>query len=402
MNTEQVRTVLASHRAEMGGDSGGLLPTFDERARQAPTHGAPRDVVMADAAFRVGDQSHFEQAACEDDDSPPTPPPPRRAKRAPPQAPSSGASSQPASSKVFRVTTIEDGDYDSIPLQRLKNVIGADGLAARLGVWLLFATVIASVFLATLYMHAKMHYVRAVKISAHVRSLDTSQNDVVRWLKRERTAPEVRAKYPTMSRPSTRLHTTATNNPRHPLSLSHELRRMVNQPGAPRRSVEQARVTTGHPSDLNDPELLRLPVGLATTFDIQQLIRSKEFDNDITPGHDSIFHRLKTLREALPVDVYQATSNKRVRFDILRLLRVARRARVVTEVPLAVGSGKLASGWGAGAHDGFSGSSPLLRAILCVVKGVSLAPPTARLQAERGPQNAELRVCCPSRLMTLT
>ena len=119
----------------------------------------------------------------------------------------SGASSQPASSKVFRVTTIEDGDYDSIPLQRLKNVIGADGLAARLGVWLLFATVIASVFLATLYMHAKMHYVRAVKISAHVRSLDTSQNDVVRWLKRERTAPEVRAKYPTMSRPSTRLPT---------------------------------------------------------------------------------------------------------------------------------------------------------------------------------------------------
>ena len=44
---------------------------------------------------------------------------------------------------------------------------------------------------------------------------------------------------------------------------------------------------------LNVGEVLRLPVGLATTFDIQQLMQSKEFDDDVTPGHDSVFHRLK-------------------------------------------------------------------------------------------------------------
>jgi len=287
----------------------GLLPTFDER--EAATRSQNYGTELADA--------HHHQSDSASDDS-------RRAAATPPSAPNSGASKQ----RVFRVTTLEDGDYDSIPLQRLKNVVGTDGWAGRLGVWLLVVIVLASVFLTTCYMHAKTRYTRAIKLSVQVRSLDTSTNDVVHWLKWEKTAPQVRSKFPTMSNPSTRLHTTATTNPRHPLVT----------PSSSARAADSIA--------LNAPELLRLPVGLATTLDIQQLMQSKEFDDDITPGHDSTFHRLKQLREALPVDVYQSNSNKRVQIDLLRLLRVARRAKVVTEVPLAVGSGKLSSGWAAG------------------------------------------------------
>jgi len=244
---------------------------------------------------------HYDEHSS-DEDVRATPPP-----SAPPSAPNSGASKQ----RVFRVTTLEDGDYDSIPLQRLKNVVGSDGWAGRLGVWLLVALVIASVLLTTCYMHAKTRYIRANKVSAEIRALDTSSNDVVQWLKDERHAPKVQPKYPTMSNPSTRLHTAVTNNPRHPLKL--------------------LRHGAASPADglLNSPQLLRLPVGLATTLDIQQLMQSQEFDDDITPGHDSTFHRLKTLREALPVDLYQSSSNKRVQLDLLRLLRVARRAKVL-------------------------------------------------------------------------
>jgi hypothetical protein len=261
-------------------------------------------------------------------------PPAGRSLDGPPSAPNSGGSKQ----RVFRVTTLEDGDYDSIPLQRLKNVVGTDGWAGRLGVWLLVAMVVGSILLTTCYMHAKAHFLRATKVSAEIRAVDTSSNDVVHWLKMERRAPQVRAKHPTMSNPSTRLHTAVTDNPRHPLTLSHRTAASALDDGS---------------GALNVPGTLRLPVGLATTLDIQQLMQSKEFDDDITPGHDSTFHRLKTLREALPIDVYQSTANKRVRLDLMRLLRVARRAKVVTEVPLAIGSGKLAAAWGAG-RGGFS------------------------------------------------
>jgi hypothetical protein len=263
-----------------------------------------------------------------DDDGGPDTPPAGRSLDGPPSAPASPASKQ----RVFRVTTLQDGDYDSIPLQRLKNVVGTDGWAGRLGVWLLVAMVVCSVLLTTFYMHAKSHFLHATKVSADIHALDTSSNDVVHWLKMERSAPQVRAKHSTMSNPSTRLHTTVTGNPRHPLTLSR------GAASSPRVDGFDA---------LNEPGLLRLPVGLATTLDIQQLMQSKQFDDDITPGHDSIFHRLKTLREALPIDVYQSSANKRVHLDLMRLLRVARRAKVVTEVPLAIGSGKLAA-WDAG------------------------------------------------------
>lgn len=185
----------------------------------------------------------------------------------------SGASKQ----RVFRVTTLEDRDYDSIPLQRLKNVVGSDGWAGRIGVWLLVILVLLGVVATTCYMHAKSRYLQASRLCVLVQRLDTSSNDVVRWLKLEHNAPKVRTKYPTMSNPSSRLHTTSTSNPRHPLRLASE-------------KMSQRTAAAGA---LNDPELLRLPVGLATTLDIQQMMQSKEFDDDITPGHDSTFHRLK-------------------------------------------------------------------------------------------------------------
>jgi len=190
-----------------------------------------------------------------------------------PDCDSAGASKQ----RVFRVTTLEDGDYDSIPLQRLKNVVGTDGWAGRMGLWLLVVLVLVSIVSTTCYLHAKTRYTRACKLSVQVASLDTSANDVVHWLKLEKTAPQVRSKYPTMSNPSARLHTTATTNPRHPLKTPS--------------SSSRARDSIA----LNAPELLRLPVGLATTLDIQQLMQSKQFDDDITPGHDSTFHRLKVV-----------------------------------------------------------------------------------------------------------
>jgi len=190
-------------------------------------------------------------------------------------APNSGASKQ----RVFRVTTLEDRDYDSIPLQRLKNVVGTDGWTGRAGVWLLVILALLSVVATTCYMHAKTRYLQASRLSVEVCQLDTSSNDVVKWLKLERHAPKVRAKYPTMSNPSSRVHTTVTSNPRRPLKIARA--------GGARRGA------TGESGVLNSMEILRLPVGLATTLDIQQMMQSKEFDDDNTPGHDSTFHRLK-------------------------------------------------------------------------------------------------------------
>ena len=314
LSSSKRRAALICYHFRMGSRSSdrGLLPTFDERVTSSSiprSHGTE----LADAQHAGSDDSSSDGALQKSSSEM------GKGRKPPPPQPSGGGNifSSASKQRVFRVTTLADGDYDSIPLQRLKNVVGTDGWAGRLGLWLLVLLVIAIVVITTIYMHAKARYISATHVCAQIHTLDTSNNDVVDWLKMERSAPRVHAKHATMGNPSNRVHTTVTNNPRHPLKLSRE-----------------GREPTGATMALNSAELLRLPVGLATTLDIQQLMQSQEFDDDVTPGHDSTFHRLKTLREALPVDLYQANSNKRVQIDLLRLLRVARRAKVVTEVPV--------------------------------------------------------------------
>jgi hypothetical protein len=57
------------------------------------------------------------------------------------------------SHRVFRVTTLQGGDYESIPLQRLQNSFGSKGFG-RSAVGILGVFVIVSVVLFLMYMHA--------------------------------------------------------------------------------------------------------------------------------------------------------------------------------------------------------------------------------------------------------
>eukprot|EP00960_Hanusia_phi_P038564 753489-Hanusia_phi.AAC.1 len=114
--------------------------------------------------------------------------------------------SSPALSKqrVFRVTTLEDQDYDAIPLQRLKNVLGRDSWRKRVAMWLVLLTMLLALALVMAYLHSssKLHVAlegasgrlggEADELAAcmQIDNVDTSHNDVVRWLKMEKTAPE--------------------------------------------------------------------------------------------------------------------------------------------------------------------------------------------------------------------
>lgn len=239
-------------------------------------------------------------------------------------------------------------DYDSIPHQRLKAVIGSEGWGRKVATWVLIALAIIGIFFGSCYMHAKTQYQDAVRAAAELHGLDTHNNDIVVWLKvrsvplsppavpdefgtglaqltvrgqAERHAPVVERKYPTMGHPQTRAHTLVTDNPRNPLR------------------TPRGRHAELPESQISSASLLRLPVGLATTLYIQRLMQERNFQqSDITPGHDDKYRRLKELKQLLPVDIYQQ-HNKRVHVDLLRLLRIARRAGVVTEVPLVKGTG---------------------------------------------------------------
>lgn len=82
---------------------GGLLPTFDERRVNADNGGI---------GYGTGKELVEHSSHAGDDE----------------EAPKSKAGTQ---QRVFRVTTLEDQDYDSIPHQRLKAVIGSESWARR-------------------------------------------------------------------------------------------------------------------------------------------------------------------------------------------------------------------------------------------------------------------------------
>mmetsp|Transcript_487 Transcript_487/g.1329 ORF Transcript_487/g.1329 Transcript_487/m.1329 type:complete len:419 (+) Transcript_487:95-1351(+) len=282
----------------------GLLPTFGER--RGDSAAVPSTPLNYGTELR-SHHTDFEEG------------PPAAAGR--PDFMPGAASGTPASQRVFRVTTIGDQDYDSIPHQRLKAVLGSEWWGRRVVTWLLIILCIFGVWAGSCYMNAKGKYHHAMEAAVELREIDTHSNDIVRWLQAEKNAPEVEKLYPTMGHPKEDSHTLVTNNPRNPLRI----------PRGRELALPEAQLAS--------PSLLRLPVGLATTLYIQRLMQGKAWlASDITPGHDERFKRLSTLREMLPVDIYQK-HNKRVHVDLLRLLRIARRAGVVTEVPLVKGSG---------------------------------------------------------------
>lgn len=278
---------------------GGLLPTFDERRVNADNGGI---------GYGTGKELVEHSSHAGDDE----------------EAPKSKAGTQ---QRVFRVTTLEDQDYDSIPHQRLKAVIGSESWARRLLLWVLMIVAIFGIVCLFTFMHAKQKFQRAHQISLELSHFDTSKNDAVAWLKSEKHAPERAFKFPTMGHPKPVKHTVPTNNPRNPLKLAGIRPRQLPIPAA----------------HMNNADLLRLPVGLATTLYIERMVKSEEFNQDITPGHDSRYSELMSLRQTLPVDLYQSTADKQVHIDLLRLLRVARRAGLVTEVPLERGTGAVSS-----------------------------------------------------------
>jgi len=114
--------------------------------------------------------------------------------------------------------------------------------------------------------------------------------------------------------------------------------------------------------------------GLATTMYIERLVQSKEWNDDITQGHDSTFHTLKSLRQQLPVDLYQSSQDRKIQFHLLHLLRMARKSGVVTDVPLEKGTGAVS------AHDQYNQNgeartrliAQLKRFVACKKKGAQV------------------------------
>ncbi|EKX52662.1 hypothetical protein GUITHDRAFT_161250 [Guillardia theta CCMP2712] len=280
--------------------------------------------------------------------------------------------------RVFRVTTLEDQDYDAIPLQRLKNVLGRDSWMKRAAIWIIVAAIILLVLLVTAYLHSNARLHVALEACVQIDNVDTSHNDAVRWLKMEKTAPEVTSSFPTMSHPlPIASRTKVTDNPRNPLMWRKKV------PVMPLPSIP------------NTPSLLRLPVSLATTLYIQRMQESRSFNDDETPGQDKRVNRLKSLRQALPVDLYQSPAVRRVLVDVLRLLRIAHRSGLVTEVPLVKGTGVLAvaslpDGWGS-QHKAERKRfiSQMNRFVACTRKGAQV-PCSSYVDIMRYPQSVSL------------
>jgi len=205
----------------------GLLPTFDERqsARSKANYGTE----LQDHASSVADEETVESVS--------------EAALRPNNI--SGATPQSQSSKVFRVTTLEDRDYDSIPHQRLKAVIGGESWIRRMCLWILILGCGLGIAMLVSYMDAKKDLHRALELSTRVARLDTTQNDVLHWLKAEKAAPSIQYKYPTMGHPKVRSRTVPTGNPRNPLAVTHP------HPLFPQIKSDE----------INSHTMLRLPVG---------------------------------------------------------------------------------------------------------------------------------------------